>query len=541
MIQLPTGGGKTRIAAALLAEWLRRGDKAIWLTHRRELSDQTCRVLKEAGVPANSRPKWGIESPAPSLKAGVTILMAQRVSRRNKFRNIWDSYGPEDLLVIDEAHHAIAPGWARAICQWPGMVIGLTATPWRFEKHIGFNHLFDRMIAGPQISDMQSGDWLAKAQVLTPVPDEVICGGKIPSSRDFSEAEVYGANQQRPEVMTALAVKFWRGCAEYRPTIIYAVSVRHAENLSAVFKQQDIPAAVILGNSPSEQRASAIKQFSEGKLRVLINVAVATEGFDMPDAACIVLARPTASLALYLQMVGRGLRPKSDGGNCLILDLAGNVERHGLPDCDRQWSLDPRGSPDDDTSNPVVRCPDCSSVSPSASHRCRFCGNSFGKSCQRCGKWRTWKYWRAEEYCGMTHELVCDCCHADAHLIAKLPVNQVLRSMLDIELTESVQRLAEVQNQVRYVALELGQAYGRGAFNDLSDQMRNLLRRESEAKKDLCIKMEEKIGSRMLKYLLGYLQISIEELALDDLQLYQGRFRLQHKSTGEIIEWDSSP
>ena len=156
MMQLPTGGGKTRIAAALLAGWVRTG-KAAWLTHRRELSDQTCRVLNEFGVDATNTLLWDVNHPAPAMKEGVVILTVQTVSRRNRksvddlpsIKGVWAGYGPNDLLVIDEAHHATAAGWKRAIEQWPGRVLGLTATPWRLSNTEGFDHLFGELYCGP--------------------------------------------------------------------------------------------------------------------------------------------------------------------------------------------------------------------------------------------------------------------------------------------------------------------------------------------------------------------------------------------------------
>ena len=162
---------------------------------------------------------------------------------------------------------------------------------------------------------------------------------------------------------------------------------------------------------------------------MLVNVVVATEGFDLPDASCIVIARPTMSLALYLQMVGRGLRPK-DSGDCLILDLAANSEKHGLPEAQRKWSLEPRGieSPGEAS---VVWCPNCETVSPAASHHCQGCGDAFGKDCNRCGKWRAWNRWEFENYCGDAHELVCDLCHIDAHIQAHLPVTKPLDELID--------------------------------------------------------------------------------------------------------------
>ena len=112
---------------------------------------------------------------------------------------------------------------------------------------------------------------------------------------------------------------------------------------------------------------------------MLVNVAIATEGFDLPDASCIVIARPTKSLSLYLQMVGRGLRPKKDGGDCLILDLAGNALEHGLPEDTREWSLAARGESEAGGDAPVVLCEQCQTASPAASHNCKSCGAPFGK------------------------------------------------------------------------------------------------------------------------------------------------------------------
>ena len=143
--------------------------------------------------------------------------------------------------------------------------------------------------------------------------------------------------------MTARALNFWKEHVSDRQTIIYAVSIGHARNLAAVFNGSGIAAGLILGDTSPVNRTNAIEGFRTGKLKVLVNVAVATEGFDLPDASCIVIARPTKSLSLYLQMVGRGLRPKKDGGDCLILDLAGNAFEHGLPEDTSEWSLAARG------------------------------------------------------------------------------------------------------------------------------------------------------------------------------------------------------
>ena len=427
MMQLPTGGGKTIIAGALLVDWLTDGRKAVWLTHRQELAEQTCRMLTDAHISAMTDVQWTPGTDAPAMSGGAVILMAQTVSRRTDSMEVWHGYNADDLMVIDEAHHAAAEGWERAMQQWPGRIIGMTATPWRLSEKEGFDHLFDELLCGPQVADLQAADWLCEARTLLPPPEQRIIGGEVDRTGDYAELGIERAN--RSDVMTAGVLNFWQKDFGDRPTIAYAVSVDHARNLASVFNDAGIPAAVILGDTSSEERNKAIAGFRAGTLKVLVNVVVATEGFDLPDASCIVIARPTMSLALYLQMVGRGLRPKDDGRDCLILDLAANSEKHGLPEEHRKWSLEPRGieSPGE---APVVWCPQCETVSPATSHHCRGCGDAFGKDCNRCGKWRAWKRWQFENHCGDDHELVCDLCHIDAHIQAHLPVTKPLDELI---------------------------------------------------------------------------------------------------------------
>jgi len=491
MMQLPTGGGKTMIAGALLSNWLTDGRKAVWLTHRAELAEQTRQMLTDAHISAMADVKWTPGTDAPAMSGGAVILMAQTVGRRTASMEVWRRYNADDLMVIDEAHHAAAEGWERAMKQWPGRIIGMTATPWRLSKKEGFDHLFDELLCGPQVADLQAADWLCEARTLLPPPEQRIIGGEVDRTGDYTDRGIERAN--RPDVMTAGVLKFWQKDYGDRPTIVYAISVDHARNLASVFNDAGIPAAVILGDTSSEERSKAIAGFREGTLKVLVNVVVATEGFDLPDASCIAIARPTMSLALYLQMVGRGLRPK-DGGDCLILDLAANSEIHGLPEAQRKWSLEPRGieSPGE---APVVWCPNCETVSPASSHHCRGCGDAFGKDCNRCGKWRAWKRWQFENYCGDAHELVCDLCHIDAHIQAHLPVTKPLDELIDTySLEDEMLSLdypelnGELANRLAGLFKELLEQERRSVTGASDDRQRELLekikRRETELSDD---------------------------------------------------------
>ena len=431
MMQLPTGGGKTVVAATLLAERLNADTKSVWLTHRNELMAQTCKMLTEANVSAAHDMGWNADDPAPSKARHVTILTAQKVGRRNRRGAIWDKYNPDDLLVIDEAHHAAADSWERAIRAWPGPVLGMTATPWRLSKKEGFDHLFNELLCGPQVAALQASGWLCNSRVIQPSRDFRIIGGDLDRTGDYTEAGIEQANRHHPNVMTVGVVHLWRQHAEGRPTIAYAVSVRHGRNLAAAFENNGIPAACLLGDTPSESRTRIIDDFGSGKLTVLVNVQIATEGFDLPDASCIIMTRPTLSLALYMQMGGRGLRPKGDAGDCIILDPAFNKANHGLLDDNHKWSLKPRGDPEPG-GPPVVQCPHCAMSSPASSHQCVHCGYELGKDCDRCGKWRTQKLWQFENSCGKIHQTVCDLCHIDAHIAAHLPVLTPINALTDL-------------------------------------------------------------------------------------------------------------
>lgn len=281
----------------------------------------------------------------------------------------------------------------------------------------GFDHLFYNLVTGPQTSEMQANGYLAPSRVFAPTPDDRIRGGEVGQTGDFTEGGIAKANDDGDNghfIMTTLAVNFWQNTAAGRQTVAYAVSKGHAANLVREFTNKRIPAAAILSDTSSDDREKAITDFRNGNLTVLVNVAVATEGFDLPDASCVMITRPTKSLALYLQMVGRGLRPKDDGGDCLILDLAGNAEEHGLPEDYREWSLTKRGDPSPGEA-PVHYCYNCHREAHPAHHKCPECGADLGKPCSRCGKFRPWSRWAREGDCPIPHESVCDYCHDDAH------------------------------------------------------------------------------------------------------------------------------
>ena len=285
-------------------------------------------------------------------------------------------------------------------------MVGLTATPWRLSANQGFDHIFDVLICGPQIPELQRAMHLAHSRTFTPPLEDRIIGGVVGVGGDFTEVGVERSNA--PMVMTTKAVQYWERMARDRSTIVYAVSTGHAHNLVEEFAKTHVPVAVLLSETPADERERAIEGFRIGTIQVLVNVMVATEGFDLPDASCVVITRPTKSLALFLQMVGRALRPKADGGDCLILDLTGISEIHGTPETVREWQLSARGETVHGDP-PVIRCWRCGFMAHPTYHSCPRCDADMGKSCPRCGRFRLWQRWSQQDLC----EDVCDHCVPD--------------------------------------------------------------------------------------------------------------------------------
>ncbi|MCY4652333.1 MAG: DEAD/DEAH box helicase family protein [Dehalococcoidia bacterium] len=513
MMQLPTGGGKTVIAAHLLKARLAEGHKAVWLTHRKELVSQTMILLNEAAdVWAWVPRKWDPGQIAQASTGGVVILMAQTVGRRSIASDVWNRYDHNDLMFIDEAHHATAAGYTRAMECWRGRIIGMTATPWRLSVREGFDHLFDNLVCGPQMVSLQEENFLCKSRVVVPAPEQRIEGGRIGDLGDYTEVGIERANMGHQDIMTAGVIRFWERQARGRQTIVYAVSVRHARNLQSVFEESGIPTGIMLGDTPQSERYAAVVDFSRGNLKVLVNVAVATEGFDLPDASCVVIARPTRSLALYLQMLGRGLRPKTNGGDCLILDLAGNSILHGIPEERREWSLAPRGQPPEGEV-PVIWCEHCNTASPAASHNCQHCGAEFGDDCGRCGKWRVRNRWVLVEVCEEEHDVVCDLCHRDAHIQNFLPVLEEMEELAGSETDNLVHPSYPQESQQSEQGQEMPPSEGQ-----LDQILDNVLRRLIDEERQRIIGPREARKDELRQF------IAAREIELEDDVLIDTRF-----------------
>jgi DNA repair protein RadD len=325
----PTGMGKTVILAEILRGLSERGRSGLVLVHRRELIAQTAAKLDLAGVPHGIIAAGHISAAAP-----IQIASVQTLARR-----LHTITSPPDLIVIDEAHHATAGSWSRTLDHWPDAHrLGVTATPIRLDGR-GLSAVFDHLVFGPSVADLVTEGFLTPARIYAP-PQQADLSGLKRRAGDFAVDQA-AERLDRPSV-TGDAIAHFRRFAGDQRAIAFCCSTAHAGHVCDQFNAAGISAATLLGSTDPVQRDRVVQSFAAGTLQVLVTVDVVSEGFDVPAAGCAILLRPTQSLGLYLQQVGRVLRPALGKAAAIVLDHVGNVHRHGFPDDHRDWSLDDR-------------------------------------------------------------------------------------------------------------------------------------------------------------------------------------------------------
>lgn len=367
LIVAPTGSGKTALTADMLAKAAARGHKSMFIVHRRELIKQSmeafCKIGLRHGVLAAGFPK-----PAPGTP--VIIAAIQTLVRRLGY------VSSPSLIVWDEAHHCAAGSWQRVYEHFVGAKhIGLTATPERLDGK-GLGSWFKNMIVGPSVSTLTDAGWLAKYKAYC--PPGIDMSGARKRAGDFAIEDAVAA-ADRPTI-TGSAVDHYRKHCDGKRALVFACSINHSMHIVGRFLDAGIPAMHIDGETPSHTRDAAIASFSNGSIKVLSNVSLVGEGFDVPGIEAVILLAPTMSKGKYLQEVGRALRPAPGKEHAIILDHVGNIGRHGLPDEEREWSLEGRAKDDSGSSSNEVAvriCPLCFHAQKPGSTACANCGLVF--------------------------------------------------------------------------------------------------------------------------------------------------------------------
>jgi superfamily II DNA or RNA helicase len=327
LLVLPTGGGKTIVFAAITAGAVERGRRVLILVHRRELIRQASAKLTWAGVEHGVIAAGFEPSDHP-----VQVASVQTLARRLKLQT-WQP----DLIVVDEAHHAVAGTWSQILDHWPhALRLGVTATPVRRDGR-GLGAMFDRLVLGPSMQDLTAQGFLTGARIYAPQIRFQEANLRVRSG-DYAPEQA-AAELDKPSI-TGDAIEHYqrlgRGCG----AIAFCCTTAHAEHVAAQFRASGITSQTVLGTTSVQDRELAINNLATGALQVLVSVDVISEGTDVPSVGCAILLRPTQSEGLYLQQVGRVLRPAPGKDHALILDHVGNVHRHGFPDDVRTWTLD---------------------------------------------------------------------------------------------------------------------------------------------------------------------------------------------------------
>ena len=321
MVQMPTGTGKTMVLAELVKQLMMKdeGVRILIVAHRRELIEQIKATIKRMNMDSRN----------------ITVESIQTISRR--IATI--EFAPS-LVVIDEAHHALAKTYKMMWETWPdAKFLGLTATPCRLNGK-GFTDLFDVLVQSWDIPTFIKEKWLSTYDFVSIKADSrtqqlISSLKKRGADGDYQVKEMDAVLNKRPSIE-----RLYNCVMEYahnRKGFVYAININHARSIAEYYQSQGVHAVAIDSHTPVKERERIISSFRSGGLQVLVNVDIFSEGFDCPDVEFIQLARPTLSLAKYLQMVGRGLRPSKGKTNCMIIDNVGLYRVFGLPSQIWDW------------------------------------------------------------------------------------------------------------------------------------------------------------------------------------------------------------
>lgn len=335
VLVLPTGGGKTICAAHLILGAVNKGRKVIFLAPRRELIFQTSEKLAALGI------EHGImmAGERPSMTPDVQVASVPTLYHRY-FKGAEGLIPRElpkaDLLVIDEIHSSMSAMTKAIIDAYPKAVrIGLTATPARSDGR-GLGEICDDMVLGPSVADLTQMGML--------VPLRYFGAEKADLSKVRMQAGDYhqgdlGEAMNKPKLVGDVVQNWLRLCPD-RLTVVFAVNRAHAKSLQEEFLHAGISAGYIDGETPREERHELFAAMVSGSMRVLCSVEVVSIGWDMPPASCGIIARPTKSIARYLQMIGRIMRIHPSKTDAWVIDHAGAVDELGFADDPQPWSLD---------------------------------------------------------------------------------------------------------------------------------------------------------------------------------------------------------
>lgn len=424
---LSTGGGKTFTFCHVAENAAAKGNRVCIIVHRKRLLKQASRALESMGL-RHGIIAGGFSENREQIQVASIQTLIGRVRKdpdRYKF----------DLLIPDEAHHSTSPTFMELFALMPSArILGVTATPARTDgqglgRHVG--GIFDAMVEGPTMRELIAMDYLVQPVCYGPTSVDMSGVKTVAGDYDQKEAE----KRENVPAITGSAVEHYRKHVNGQPAVAFCATVKHAQDVASDFCAAGIRAKAIDGSMEGDEIDAIIRELETGMIQVLTSCDVVSEGFDLPAISAAFLLHKTKSIIKFLQWVGRALRPSPGKTEALIFDHVGNCEIHGLPEEDREWSLDgdkkkQAASSKSQSAPPVRRCETCyHQFSPSISH------------CPRCGTFYEVKARKIEQRDGELERL-------DAEKLAEIRKKKAL--LVEIATATSLDQLMQIQQRHGY-------------------------------------------------------------------------------------------
>jgi superfamily II DNA or RNA helicase len=333
LLQAATASGKTVVACEVMRRAVAKGSRVLFLAHVRELIEQCSRKLRDFGIEHGViMAGRGYNLDAPVQVVSKDTLLTRGV-RTGKIK-----LPPANLVVLDEAHRALSDGYLNILhryYQQGARILGLTATPARGDGR-GLGDVFQDMVRLISSKELIEQGFIVPTRVFAPTEPDL--KGVRVSGNDYDRDQLE-ARMNKGKLVGDI-VEHWLQLAKDRQTIVFAVGIKHSLALVERFQNAGVKSAHIDGDTPLDKRDKLIRQLTDGDIQVLCNAAVFVEGTDIPPVSCVVLAKPTRSIVRHLQMAGRARRKHPGKVDALLIDHAGNVYQHGMPDDEVEWDLD---------------------------------------------------------------------------------------------------------------------------------------------------------------------------------------------------------